>query len=192
MNIIGEKMGNRTKQVSDMNLPSRYLDLIQAPTTDDFNNFFRILLLELQWLANCKKWKILNPNNFSYFAYSCDNDYEVGVELVLLSYEGEEFPFGVKCKIYNGYLQFYIFESKGIFDNKPYSTGISETETYIKGGYTRTYECFIEYLDNISQQISEMIQCERIALKRFKLPDYKIQDIQHIDECKDDNTEIPF
>ena len=169
-----------------------YLNSIQVPTTDDFENFFRIVLLELQSQANSKKWDFINPFHFSYFEFSCDNYYEVGIKAVLLSYEGEEFPFGVKCKISCGCLNFYIFDSKGIFDDKPDSTSTYERETYIKGGYSLTYECFMDYLDNVGDRISEMIKGKKFTLQIFKLPDYKIQDVRHIDEWCRDNTEIPF
>lgn len=169
-----------------------YLNSIQVPTTDDFENFFRILLLELQSQANNRKWNFINPFHFSYFEYSCYNYYEVGIKAVLLSYEGDEFPFGVKCKISCACLNFYIFDSKGIFDDKPDSSSTYERETYIKGGYARAYECFIDYLDIVSERISEMNKGEKYTLQIFELPCYNIQDIRHIDEWCRENTEIPF
>lgn len=175
-----------------MSLASCYLDSAQTPTADDFDNFFRIFLLELQSLADSKKWNIFNPYHFSYFDYSCDTYYEVGVKAVLFSHGGEEFPFGVKCKISNGCLQFYIFDSKGILKDKSTSTITYEGETYIKGGYSHTYDSFIEYLDNVSGRVTELINSEGLMLKINQLPAYKIKDIKHIDEWVCDNTVIPF
>lgn len=178
-----------------MNIPTAskdYLNSIQIPTTQDFNNYFQILLLELQNQSSNNRWNAINPNHFTCYDSSRGFYYEAGIKIVLVSFDGAELELGVKCKRLGGRLMFYLFYPIDIFESITASGFQSIRESYISGGYNNVYDYIVDFLDNVAEQISRLVNQGIYSLKTFHKPNYRLEDIRHIDELHSDNTIVPF
>lgn len=83
-----------------------FLDKIECPTTEDINDFFRILSHLLKRQANMNRWKGIVPENITSYANLETDEYGVKLEYWHQYYR---ITTGVRFKISSSTGQFYLF-----------------------------------------------------------------------------------